>query len=68
MLLNVVGTHKILLKRGSELGKEIYFKSTLWYPFNYAKVDKLMHDLRHRIKNAKAQPDNAEPNRLQSFN
>lgn len=66
-LLTISGTFKIKLKYPTEIGEEILFKGSLKYPFNYKKVDELMHQLRMRIRRAK-RPDDIQGTALQSFN
>ncbi|MBL3657078.1 hypothetical protein [Fulvivirga sediminis] len=55
-LRNFTGVHVIHLDRDFGFGKEIYFKTSLWYPFNYKKVNKdlflfkkMVHDSKYEI-------------------
>ena len=52
-LENVTGVHSILLYRDLGLGEKIYFKSSLWYPFNFKKVDEEVYQLQLKIDKAK---------------
>lgn len=59
-LTSLTGVHNIYLYSDLGLGKEILFKSSLWYPFNYNKVDDQVYELQKLIDNAKAtyKPEN----------
>jgi len=52
-LKSLLGTHCIKFYHDLGLGKEIYFKSSLWYPLNFKKVDEQVYKLQLRIDNDK---------------
>lgn len=53
-LQSVTGVHTIFLYRNFGLSKEIWFKSSLWYPFNFKKVDNEVYRLQQKIEEVKA--------------
>lgn len=53
-LKSATGTHSIRLFRDLGFGKEFYFKSSPWYPFNFKKVDDQVYELQKKIDYAKA--------------
>lgn len=59
-LRSLIGTHSINLYHDKGFGKEFYFKSSLWYPLNFKKVDEVVFQLQSNIEQAKQQyqPDN----------
>jgi len=59
-LTGLTGVHSIYLYEDLGFDKEIMFKSSLWYPFNYKKVDDQVYELQKRIDQAKREykPDN----------
>ncbi|MEM7109512.1 MAG: hypothetical protein AAF519_14900 [Bacteroidota bacterium] len=54
-LQSLTGVHTIFLYRDAGFGKEIWFKSSLWYPFNFKKVDDEVYKLQLMIEKVKAQ-------------
>lgn len=54
-LQSVTGVHTVFLYREIVPNKEIWFKSSLWYPFNFKKVDDEVYKLLRKIERAKAQ-------------
>lgn len=52
-LRSLIGTHSVQLYRDMGFGQEFYFKSSLWYPLNFKKVDEIVYQLQARIENAK---------------
>ncbi len=59
-LRSLIGTHSINLYRDNGFGKELYFKSSLWYPLNFKKVDEVVYQLKSKIEETKRnyRPDN----------
>ncbi|MTI22875.1 hypothetical protein E1176_17720 [Fulvivirga sp. RKSG066] len=59
-LKTAIGTHSVQLYRDLGFGKEFLFKSSLWYPFNFKKVDDQVYELQRAIERAKReyQPNN----------
>lgn len=47
------GLYKVNLYYADQLGKEFYFKQSLWYPLNYKRCDALVNVLRRNIDAAK---------------
>ncbi|MEM1405182.1 MAG: hypothetical protein AAGG59_00295 [Bacteroidota bacterium] len=54
-LASVTGLHVISLYRNAGLGKEIGFKSSLWYPFNFKKIDEEVYKLQRKIDQSRTQ-------------
>lgn len=52
---SLTGIYGILLYTPSQGEKEIYFKTSLWYPLNFKKKDALVDELRDKIDNYKRQ-------------
>ncbi|MEQ8474759.1 hypothetical protein [Fulvivirga sp.] len=52
-LRSLIGTHSIELYRDLGFGEEFYFKSSLWYPLNFKKVDDAVYQLQSKIRRAK---------------
>lgn len=52
-IATVGGVYKVNLYHADQLGKEFYFKQSLWYPFNYKRCDDLVNVLRKNISQAK---------------
>ncbi len=52
-LRSLLGVHSVNLYRDFGFGKEIYFKSSLWYPFNFKRVDNEVFKLQDLIESAK---------------
>lgn len=48
-LMSVDGVYKFILYKKGQLGKEILCKPSIWYPFNYNKVDNELHRIRGLI-------------------
>lgn len=48
-LMSVDGVYKFILYKKGQLGKEILCKPSIWYPFNYSKVDNELHRIRGLI-------------------
>lgn len=53
-LQSLDGVHSIFLSEHLGLGKEIWFKSSLWYPFNFKKVDEEVYRLQLKIEKVKS--------------
>lgn len=49
----VGGVYKVNLYHADQVGKEFYFKQSLWYPLNYRRCDDLVNVLRKNIMAAK---------------
>lgn len=47
------GVYKVNLYHADQVGKDFYFKQSLWYPFNYKRCDFLVNELRRNINSAK---------------
>lgn len=54
-LKSLLGSHLIKFYNDLGLGDEIYFKSSLWYPFNFKKVDDQVYQLQLLIDKSKQQ-------------
>lgn len=54
-LRNALGVHSVSFYSDFGFGMEVLFKSSLWYPFNFNKVDDQVYELRKRIDLAKRQ-------------
>lgn len=52
-IATIGGVYKVNLYHADQLGKEFYFKQSLWYPFNYKCCDDLVNVLRSYIGQAK---------------
>jgi hypothetical protein len=52
-LTSLDGLYKFNLMDEQHFGKELYCKTSMWYPFNYKKVDKDLDFIRYLIKKAK---------------
>lgn len=48
-LQSVTGIYGIKLMNPSQGEKEIYFKASAWYPFNFQKKDEVVDELRQKI-------------------
>ena len=48
-LMSLDGIYKFILFKKGQLGKEILCKPSLWYPFNFNKVDYELHKIRGLI-------------------
>lgn len=59
-LKSLTGVHVIQLYRDFGFGKEIYFKSSLWYPFNFKRIDQEVYNLRRKIEFSKYMPEEEE--------
>ena len=46
---SVTGIYGIKLRNPSQGSKEIYFKTSLWYPLNFKKKDEMVNELRDKI-------------------
>lgn len=61
-LKSLIGIYGIKLISPSQGEKEIYFKASVWYPFNFQKKDEIVDELRKRINRYKrALPENYLP-------
>ena len=49
-LYSVNGVYKINLRTPGQAGKEIFFKPSVWYPFNFNKQDVKVDQLRKAIR------------------
>lgn len=47
------GLYKVNLYHPDQVGKDFYFKQSLWYPLNYKRCDSLVNILRRNIEIAK---------------
>lgn len=52
-LTSLDGLYKFNLMDEQHFGKELNCKTSMWYPFNYKKVDKELDFIRYLIKKAK---------------
>jgi hypothetical protein len=52
-LRSVTGIYGIKLINPSQGEKEIYFKTSAWYPFNFQKKDEVVDELRQKINRHK---------------
>ncbi|UII28598.1 hypothetical protein LVD15_09285 [Fulvivirga maritima] len=52
-LRNFTGVHVIHLDRDFGFGKEIYFKTSLFYPFNYKRVNRDLYLFKKMVHNSK---------------
>lgn len=43
------GVYEIMLYTPTQIGDRVYFKTSLWYPFNFKKQDEKVNELRHKI-------------------
>ncbi len=48
-LMSIDGVYKFILYKKGQLGKEVLCKPSIWYPFNYSKVDNELHRIRGLI-------------------
>ncbi|MBL7843454.1 MAG: hypothetical protein JNK44_06290 [Cyclobacteriaceae bacterium] len=60
------GVYKVNLYHPEQLGKELYFKTSLIYPLNYKSKDELVNVLRRNIDKAKARRQSLPHNALMS--
>ena len=60
------GVYKVNLYQAEQLGKELYFKTSLIYPFNYKSKDALVNVFRSKIENAKIRKREFPRNALMS--
>jgi hypothetical protein len=65
-IATVGGVYKVNLYHADQIGKEFYFKQSLWYPFNYKRCDALVNVLRKHIDLAKARVRTMPSNALHS--
>lgn len=65
-IATVGGVYKVNLYHADQLGKEFYFKQSLWYPFNYKRCDELVNVLRRNIALAKNRIRTVHANALHS--
>lgn len=52
-IATIGGVYKVNLYHADQVGKEFYFKQSLWYPLNYKRCDALVNVLRRNIESAK---------------
>lgn len=60
------GLYKVNLYHADQVGKEFFFKQSLWYPLNYKRCDDLVNVLRRNIDVAKRRRPALMPNTLHS--
>lgn len=48
-LQSITGIYGIKLYHRSQGRRDIYFKASLWYPFNFQKKDEIVEELRNKI-------------------
>jgi hypothetical protein len=60
------GIYKVNLYQAEQLGKELYFKTSLIYPFNYKSKDALVNVFRSKIDHAKIRKREFPRNALMS--
>lgn len=65
-IATIGGVYKVNLYHADQLGKEFYFKQSLWYPFNYKRCDDLVNVLRRNIHQAKNRVHTTPANALHS--
>ncbi len=65
-IATIGGVYKVNLYHPDQLGKEFYFKQSLWYPLNYKRCDDLVNVLRRSIAQAKMRVRTIQPNALHS--
>lgn len=65
-IVSLGGVYKVNLYRAEQLGKEFYFKPSLFYPLNYKKKDFLVNQLRKNIDMAKQKKVSLPYNALMS--
>ncbi len=65
-IVSLGGVYKVNLYRAEQLGKEFYFKPSLFYPFNYKTKDLLVNHLRRNIDRAKQKKVSLPYNALMS--
>lgn len=65
-IATIGGVYKVNLYHADQVGKEFYFKQSLWYPFNYKRCDDLVNVLRKAIARAKSRVRTVQPNALHS--
>ncbi len=65
-IVSLGGVYKVNLYRAEQLGKEFYFKPSLFYPLNYKKKDLLVNQLRKNIDMAKQKKVSLPYNALMS--
>jgi hypothetical protein len=53
-LQSITGIYSIKLLHRSQGRTEIYFKASLWYPFNFHKKDEIVEELRNKIDRYKS--------------
>jgi len=65
---SITGIYGILLYTPSQGEKEIYFKTSLWYPLNFQKKDDMVNELRDKIEAHKRSLPGKNMNSLSSYN
>jgi hypothetical protein len=54
-LIDPSGIHEIKLHDPSQVGERIFFKPSIWYPFNFKKVDNVIFKLKDLIDSNRMQ-------------
>lgn len=54
-LMSIDGVYKFILFKKGQLGKEVLCKPSIWYPFNYKKIDEQLDWIRYLIAKRKRQ-------------
>ena len=67
-LQSLTGIYGILLYTPSQGEKEIYFKTSLWYPLNFKKKDDMINELRDKIDAYKRSIPGKNMDSLSSYN
>lgn len=49
-LISLDGVYKFELYDEDQFGKAIYCKPSMWYPFNFSKIDRELEQIRQYIK------------------
>jgi hypothetical protein len=52
-LTSLDGLYKFTLSQPQSFGNELFCKTSMWYPFNYPKVDKELDYIRYLVRQAK---------------
>ena len=52
-LISLDGIYKFSFYQKDELGEAVYCKPSMWYPFNFPKVDRELENIRYLIKKRK---------------
>jgi hypothetical protein len=52
-IMSLDGVYKITFFDKDQFGDHIFLKPSMWYPFNYPKVDAQFQELRRRINKSK---------------